>query len=84
VGRQKLEQLTRAERVIAFIEKYCVIPEGIFVGQPARLRSWQRQIITGIYDDDPEPARRVIVSMARKKFENLALRCVVAGAFDRS
>ena len=58
-------ELTRGQRVIAFIEKYLVVPEGTHVGQPLRLRQWQKQIILGIYDGN-EPARRAIVSMARK------------------
>jgi len=53
----------RAARVIAFIGKHLVVPEGKDVGQPIRLRPWQRKIIEGIYEPD---VRRVIVSLARK------------------
>jgi len=48
---------------IQWIETYCRIPEGKFVGQPVRLRPWQRKIIRGIYDS---PTRRAIVSYGRK------------------
>lgn len=57
------KQLSRGARNIQWIETYCRIPEGKFVGQPVRLRSWQRKIILGIYDS---PTRRAIISFGRK------------------
>jgi phage terminase large subunit-like protein len=53
----------RSDRIIRFIEKYLVTPEGAHVGEPIVLREWQRQIIRQIYDT---PTRQAIVSMARK------------------
>src|SRR6185437_3835952 len=55
--------LSRGDRNIAWIEQYCRIPEGRFVGQPVRLREWQRDIVRGIYDT---PTRRAIISFGRK------------------
>lgn len=55
--------MTRGERNAAWIEAYCRIPEGKFVGQPVKLRPWQREIIRGIYDS---PTRRAIISYGRK------------------
>lgn len=55
--------LTRGERNAQWIEAYCRIPEGKFVGQPVKLRPWQRDIIAGIYDT---PTRRAIISFGRK------------------
>lgn len=46
-----------------WIEKHCRIPEGKDVGKPVRLRSWQKEILRGIYDS---PTRRVIISVGRK------------------
>jgi phage terminase large subunit-like protein len=57
--------VTRAERNIAWIEKYCRVPEGAMVGQQVRLRPWQQDILRGIYDADP-PLRRAIISFPRK------------------
>ena len=54
---------SNGNRNIQWIEKHCRIPEGKFVGQPVRLRLWQRKIIKGIYDGD---TRRAIVSFGRK------------------
>ena len=55
--------MTRSEAVIAFIEKFLTVPEGAHVGQPVRLRDWQKEIIREIYGS---PTRRAIVSLARK------------------
>ena len=58
-----MARVSRGNRAVAWIEKYCRIPEGQFVGQPVRLRPWQRRVVKGIYDD---PTRRAIVSFGRK------------------
>lgn len=54
---------TRGERNIAWIERYCMIPEGQFVGQRVKLRPFQCDILRKIYDS---PTRRAIISFARK------------------
>jgi phage terminase large subunit-like protein len=54
---------SRGLRAIRWIEMYCRIPEGQFVGQPVKLRPWQKKIIREIYDT---PTRRAIVSFGRK------------------
>jgi phage terminase large subunit-like protein len=48
---------------IGWIEAHCCIPEGKFVGQPVKLRPWQKDIIRGIYDS---PTRMAIISFGRK------------------
>jgi phage terminase large subunit-like protein len=55
--------LSRGDRNADWIESFCCVPEGALVGQPVRLREWQRDIIRGIYDT---PTRRAIVSFGRK------------------
>lgn len=55
--------VSRGDRNIEWIQKYCRVPEGALVGQPVVLREWQRQIIRGIYSGD---TRRAIVSFGRK------------------
>lgn len=57
--------MTRADRVIAFIERYCMIPDGAHVGQPMRLAEFQREFIRAIYDN-PAGTRRALLSIARK------------------
>ena len=34
--------MTKAEKVIAFIERYCFVPEGKLVGQPIKLEPFQK------------------------------------------
>ena len=58
--------MTRGERVIAFIEKYCVVPEGALVGQPLRLNPFQRKFILAVYDNPQARTRRAYLSIARK------------------
>lgn len=57
--------MTRAERVIQFIERYCVTPEGADVGKPLELADFQKQFIRDIYDN-PAGTRRAYLSLARK------------------
>jgi hypothetical protein len=36
--------MTRGEKICAFIEHYCLIPEGAQVGQPIKLMKFQRKL----------------------------------------
>jgi phage terminase large subunit-like protein len=56
-------KLTRGEENCDWIEHFCRVPAGKFIGQPVRLRPWQRKIIRGIYD---RPTRRAIITFGRK------------------
>jgi phage terminase large subunit-like protein len=55
--------LKRARRNIAWIEEFCVVPEGKDVGKRVKLRAWQRKEIERIYGS---PTRRAIISFGRK------------------
>lgn len=57
--------MTRAEKIIAFIERYCVTPEGAGVGKPLVLAEFQKRFIREVYDN-PHGTRRAILSVARK------------------
>ena len=57
--------MTRGERVIAFIEKYCRAPEGVHVGQPIVLEAFQKKFICDVYDN-PHGTHTAILSIARK------------------
>lgn len=57
--------MTNGEAVIAFIERYCVTPDGAKVGQPLQLAEFQRQFILDVYDN-PNGTRRAFLSIARK------------------
>ena len=57
--------MTRAARVIKFIERYCVTPEGADVGKPLVLAEFQKQFIRDVYDN-PAGTRRALLSVSRK------------------
>jgi phage terminase large subunit-like protein len=57
--------LTRGQKVILFIETYCLIPEGEKVGQKVVLEKFQKRFIVDVYDN-PHVTYKAILSMARK------------------
>ncbi len=57
--------MTRAARVIAFIERHCLTPDGAQVGKPMRLAEFQKQFIRDVYDN-PAGTRRALLSVSRK------------------
>jgi phage terminase large subunit-like protein len=57
--------MTRAERNIAWIEEFCLIPDGKDVGKPVRLRDWQKLELTRVYDN-PHGTRQAIISFGKK------------------
>lgn len=57
--------MTRGERVIAFIERYCIVPEGKLIGQPMKLDGFQKDFLLDVYDN-PVGTCRAILSIARK------------------
>ena len=62
----------RGDRVIAFVETYCPVPEGEHVGQKIELAPFQKRFIREIYDN-PAGTRRGYLSIARKNGKALAL-----------
>ena len=57
--------MTRAARIIEFIERYCVTPEGADVGKPLVLADFQKRFIRDVYDN-PAGTRRALLSVSRK------------------
>jgi phage terminase large subunit-like protein len=60
-----LTSRTRGERVIAFIERYCIVPEGTRVGLPMVLEDFQKRWILAVYDN-PAMTEVAILSIAKK------------------
>lgn len=58
-------QKTRADRNIAWCEKYIRIPEGKFVGQPLKMAEFMKDDFRAIFDN-PHGTRRAIISRGRK------------------
>lgn len=50
------------------------MPEGKMVGQPIKLRPWQRKIIKGIYDS---PTRNALISFGRKNGKTALTACLL-------
>ena len=68
--------MTRGEKVCAFIEAYCKIPEGAQVGQPIKLMKFQKQFILDVYDN-PHGTSRAYLSVARKNGKSALIAAVV-------
>lgn len=68
--------LTRGERVIAFIHRYCIVPEGTLLGQPVRLLPFQERFIRAVYDN-PVGTSRAYLSIARKNGKTGLIACLL-------
>ena len=71
-----MHMMTRGEKVCAFIEAYCKIPEGVQVGQPIKLMQFQKQFILDVYDT-PHGTSRAYLSAARKNVKSALVVAVV-------
>jgi len=68
--------LTRAERNIAWCERYLYLPEGKFVGQPLRMAEFMKDDFRAIYDN-PVGTRRAILSRGRKNAKTVECAAIV-------
>ena len=71
-----MSKLTRAGRVIEFVHRYLVVPEGDLIGKPIRLDDWQQRFIRDIYDN-PAGTRRAFLSIARKNGKTGTIACLL-------
>jgi phage terminase large subunit-like protein len=62
---RKPAELSRGQKVCAFIERYCLAPEGDHIGKPIKLEAFQRKFILDIYDN-PVGTHSAYLSIARK------------------
>ena len=67
--------MTRGEKVIAFIERYCLTPEGKHVGKPLKLLEFQKRFICDVYDN-PEGTGRAYLSIARKNGKSAIIAAI--------
>lgn len=61
----KKKPMTRGEKVCAFIERYCIVPEGDLMGQPMVLEDFQRKFILELFDN-PHGTHTAVLSIGRK------------------
>ena len=68
--------MTRAERIIAFISRYLVVPEGKLIGKPVRLLPFQERFVREVYDN-PHGTSRAYLSIARKNGKTAIIACLL-------
>jgi phage terminase large subunit-like protein len=69
--------MTRAARIIQFIEGYLRVPEGKDVGQPLVLADFQKKFLIDVFDN-PHGTRRAILSMGRKGGKTALIAAILA------
>ena len=68
--------MSRGEKVIAFIERYCRVPEGAKVGKHLVLEPFQKQFLLAVYDN-PDNTKEAILSIARKNGKTALIAGIV-------
>ncbi len=68
--------MTRGERMIAFIERYCIVPEGDLAGRLMVLEDFQKRFILDVYDN-PDGTNLAILSIAKKNGKTGLIAAIV-------
>ena len=68
--------MTNGQKVCAFIERFCIIPEGAKVGQTFKLMPFQRNFILEVFDN-PKGTSRAYLSVARKNGKSALIAAIV-------
>lgn len=68
--------MTRGERVIAFIERFCIVPDGELLRQPIKLLPFQKEFLLDIYDN-PSGTKRAYLSIARKNGKTALIAAIL-------
>ena len=68
--------MTRGQRVISFIERYCRTPSGAQVAQPIKLQPFQKRFLLDVYDNT-HGTRRAYLSIGRKNGKTALIACLV-------
>lgn len=72
----KKKKLTRGQKVVAFIETYCLAPEGDQIGRPMTLEPFQRKFVLEIYDN-PYGTHSAYLSIARKNGKTALIAAIL-------
>ncbi len=65
-----------SEKIIRFIETYCLVPDGVHVGEQIKVADFQRKFIRDVYDN-PHGTRRAYLSIARKNGKSGLIACLL-------
>ncbi len=68
--------MTRGKKVVAFIEAFCLIPEGQYVGQQMKLLPFQKKFILDVYDNHAGTSRAYL-SVARKNGKSALIAAIL-------
>jgi phage terminase large subunit-like protein len=69
--------MTRAARIIRFVEGFLCVPEGKDVGKPMVLADFQKKFLIDVFDN-PHGTRRAILSMGRKGGKTALIAAILA------
>lgn len=69
---------SRGQRMCAFMEQYCIVPEGMKVGQPLELEPFQKKFLLDVYDN-PDTTYDAILSTAKKNGKTSLIAGIVLG-----
>ncbi len=72
----RTKKQSRAERNIAWCERYLRIPDGRYVGQPLKMAPFMRDDFRAIYDN-PAGTRRAYLAIARKNGKSALIACLL-------
>lgn len=75
-AKPRVKKPTRAERNVAWIERYIRVPEGKFVGKPLKVAPYMVEDFRAIYDN-PAGTRRAIISRGRKNSKTTEAALIV-------
>lgn len=68
-------------KVIRFIERYCIVPEGTHVGKPFKLAAFQKRFIREVYDN-PHGTNYAYLSIGRKNGKTGLIAALVLAHVD--
>jgi phage terminase large subunit-like protein len=69
--------MTRAARIIEFIERFLKVPEGKDVGKPMVLADFQKRFLIDVFDN-PHGTRRALLSCGRKSGKTALIAAILA------
>ena len=67
--------MTRAGKIVTFIEAYCKIPEGAQVGRPIKVKKFQKQFVQDVCDN-PHGTSCAYLCVSRKNAKSALISAV--------
>lgn len=70
---------SQGHRVIKFIERHCVHPDGEWIGKPIHLEPWQRRLLLGLFEAEEDGKRKhrwALVGIPKKNGKTTLAACL--------